>query len=167
MSNDDPTRHRKYMKLALQMAQKAYEAGEVPVGCVFIHNDSIMASAGNETNKTRNATKHAEIICLENLDCDLVREMDLYVTIEPCIMCAAALRESGIKHVYYGAGNDRFGGCGTVLNIHSDPSEYPPYSVTSGIYEKEAIMMLRKFYITENDTAPNPRKKKNRKLKFD
>ena len=153
------------MQAALQMAQEAYDSGEVPVGCVFVKNSEIVARAGNETNQTRNATRHAEIICLENLQGTKICEMDLYVTIEPCIMCAAALRESGINHVYYGAGNDRFGGCGTVLNIHSDPGNYPPYNVTPGIYEKEAIMMLRKFYITENETAPNPRKKQNRTLK--
>jgi tRNA-specific adenosine deaminase 2 len=95
-------------------------------------------------------------------------ETDLYVTVEPCIMCAAALRQLGIRRVYFGCGNDRFGGNGTVLALNSDHHEdYPPYEVVSGIFRKEAIILLRSFYIQENDHAPEPKKKCNRVLKID
>jgi tRNA-specific adenosine deaminase 2 len=95
-------------------------------------------------------------------------ETDLYVTVEPCIMCAAALRQLGIRRVYFGCSNDRFGGNGTVLAIHSDHhQDYPPYEVVSGLFRKEAIILLRSFYIQENDHAPEPKKKSNRVLKTD
>ena len=94
-----------------------------------------------------------------------LKDTDLYVTVEPCIMCAAALRQVQIRHVYFGCSNEKFGGCGTVFNIHNDKSRYPEYNVTGGILKNEAIMMLRKFYINENSNAPEPRKKTNRVLK--
>lgn len=95
-------------------------------------------------------------------------ETDLYVTVEPCIMCAAALRQLGIRKVYFGCSNDRFGGNGTVLSLHSDPhTSYPLYQVVSGLFRKEAIILLRSFYIQENDHAPEPKKKNNRVLKTD
>lgn len=91
----------------------------------------------------------------------------LYVTVEPCIMCAAALRQLGIKEVFYGCANDRFGGCGSVLGVNQDlghPS-HPPYKASGGYYDAEAIMILRRFYITENTNAPVPKSKTNRVLK--
>ena len=95
-------------------------------------------------------------------------ETDLYVTVEPCIMCAAALRQLGIRRVYFGCSNDRFGGNGTVFSLHSDHhAKYPPYEVVSGLFRKEAIILLRSFYIQENDHAPIPKKKNNRILKTD
>ncbi|KAJ3034798.1 tRNA(adenine34) deaminase [Rhizophlyctis rosea] len=81
-------------------------------------------------------------------------------------MCASALRQLRIRKVYYGCGNERFGGCGSVFNIHQDPvGSDPPYEAEGGYFKEEAIMMLRKFYIRENDKAPVPKKKANRVLK--
>jgi len=76
---------------------------------------------------------------------------DLYVTVEPCIMCASALRQYGIRAVYFGCLNDRFGGCGGVMNIHADPGVDAPYPVYGGLFREEAIMLLRKFYVQENN----------------
>jgi tRNA-specific adenosine deaminase 2 len=90
---------------------------------------------------------------------------DLYVTVEPCIMCASALRQFGIRAVYFGCYNERFGGTGGVLNIHQDESVDPPYPVYGGIFREEAIMLLRRFYVQENEKAPEPRGKKERVLK--
>ncbi|KAJ3318708.1 tRNA(adenine34) deaminase [Boothiomyces sp. JEL0866] len=159
------TDHTSFMRAALAQAQEALEAGEVPVGCVFVQDGIIVGKGRNATNETLNATSHAELMAMQKMDINNVKNMDLYVTIEPCIMCAAALRQVGIKHVYYGAGNEKFGGCGSVLNLHQEDSKYPPYQVTSGLLEEDAIIILRKFYITENDHAPIPRKKTNRILK--
>ncbi|KAL9096669.1 MAG: hypothetical protein Q9165_001157 [Trypethelium subeluteriae] len=82
-------------------------------------------------------------------------------------MCASALRQYHIRAVYFGCANDRFGGTGGVLNIHSDPANIPPYKVYGGLYRDEAIMLLRRFYVQENEKAPNPAAKKGRLLKTD
>ncbi|GAA5869901.1 hypothetical protein JCM3774_000524 [Rhodotorula dairenensis] len=91
----------------------------------------------------------------------------LYVTVEPCLMCASAMRQVGIEKVVYGCANDRFGGVGGVQSIHSDPRLLyaPPYPAIGGYRREEAIMLLRRFYISENVTAPKPKKKSNRVLK--
>jgi tRNA-specific adenosine deaminase 2 len=80
-------------------------------------------------------------------------------------MCASMLRQFYVRAVYFGCYNERFGGTGGVLNIHSDPSIDPPYPVYAGIFREEAIMLLRRFYVQENEKAPEPTKKKDRVLK--
>ncbi|KAK0977395.1 tRNA(adenine34) deaminase [Friedmanniomyces endolithicus] len=95
----------------------------------------------------------------------ILRETDLYVTVEPCIMCASALRQYAIRAVYFGCLNDRFGGCGGVMTVHSDPAVDAAYPVYGGLFREEAIMLLRKFYVQENAKAPDPKPKKNRELK--
>lgn len=97
----------------------------------------------------------------------VLRETDLYVTVEPCVMCASMLRQFNIRAVYFGCHNERFGGTGGVLNIHEDPSIDPPYPVYSGIHREEAIMLLRRFYVQQNEKAPEPKQKKERVLKTD
>ncbi|KAJ1328445.1 hypothetical protein BSLG_010177 [Batrachochytrium salamandrivorans] len=115
---------RAYMLQALSLAQEAYDVGEVPVGCVFVH-------------ESRGGTRHAEFevidqimamrppeISISDYVSDIFPQTDLYVTVEPCVMCAAALRQLGIRRVVYGCGNDKFGGCGSVFNIHQELSSY-------------------------------------------
>jgi tRNA-specific adenosine deaminase 2 len=100
--------------------------GEVPVGCVIVHRGNIIAHGRNATNASLNATRHAEIEAIDRIvgehgaagALELLRECVLYVTVEPCVMCAAALRIVGLQSVVYGCGNERFGGCGSVLSIH-------------------------------------------------
>ena len=117
-----------------------------------------------------NATMHAEIVALKEMEPDLLAQthhMDLYVSIEPCLMCAAALRQVGIQHVFFGAFNDKFGGCGSVFSLHQDASPFKPYNITCGILAEEAVFLLRQFYVCENELAPEEkvRKKVNRVLK--
>lgn len=81
----------------------------------------------------------------------ILQETDLYVTVEPCIMCASALRQYRIRSVYFGCLNDRFGGCGGVMQIHADKGIDPPYPVYGGLFREEAIMLLRRFYVQENE----------------
>jgi tRNA-specific adenosine deaminase 2 len=87
----------------------------------------------------------------------ILRETDLYVTVEPCIMCASALRQYGIRTVYFGCLNDRFGGTGGVMHIHSDACVDKPYPVYGGIFREEAIMLLRRFYVQENEKGKSNR----------
>ena len=82
-------------------------------------------------------------------------------------MCASMLRQFGIRAVFFGCHNERFGGTGGVLTIHSDRSVDPPYPVYGGIFREEAIMLLRRFYVQENEKAPEPARKKERVLKTD
>lgn len=139
----------------------------------------------NETNRTLNGTRHAEFVALAGIlskhPITLLNETDLYVTVEPCVMCASMLRQYGIRAVYFGCWNERFGGTGGVLNIHneyatlnhclscvlifSSPSVDKPYPVHGGIFREEAILLLRKFYVQENEKAPEPKQKRTRELK--
>jgi len=160
--------HQRFMQAAIQMAEKALAEGETPVGCVLVYDGRIVGRGMNDTNKSLNGTRHAEFLAIAELlsshPPSVMSSTDLYVTVEPCIMCASALRQYHIRNVYYCCGNERFGGAGTVLSVHSDPGTTAPYSVYGGLYRKEAINLLRRFYIQENEKAPNPRPKKVREL---
>lgn len=163
--------HEKWMRKAMDLARNALENGEVPVGCIFVMGDKIIGHGRNEVNETKNATRHAELVAIDQvrewcqsngktLD-SVISDSVLYVTVEPCIMCAAALRHIKLPTVVFGCGNDRFGGCGSVLNINSDdlPTLGPHMQCSSGYFTAEAIELLKQFYQGENPNAPNPKKK--------
>ncbi|KAL3487785.1 cytidine deaminase-like protein [Aspergillus germanicus] len=162
-----------FMEQAFEMARKALDTGETPVGCVLVYENQIVGYGMNDTNRSMNGTRHAEFLAIQEMmrsyPKSALRSTDLYVTVEPCVMCASALRQYQIRSVYFGCGNERFGGTGSILTLHSDPSIDPPYPVYGGLQRQEAIMLLRRFYIQENDKAPKPRTKKHRELntKFD
>ncbi|RXK35380.1 tRNA-specific adenosine deaminase 2 [Tremella mesenterica] len=159
-----------WMREALIMAEEALAHDEVPVGCVFVKDGKAIARARNRTNEWRNATLHAELEAIDHLlphHPAPLNSITLYVTVEPCVMCASALRQIGIGRVLYGCGNERFGGCGSLLDIHSTPHlpTDPPFVAQGGYYREEAIMLLRRFYMSENSKAPQPKKKTTRVLK--
>ena len=114
----------------LSKARKALKVGEVPVGCIMIYKNEVIGTGRNEVNRTKNATRHAEMVAIDRVKLwcknerlvfeDVLHDCCLYVTVEPCIMCAAALRLLGIPKVVFGCANERFGGCGSILNIHTD-----------------------------------------------
>ncbi|SMQ47282.1 unnamed protein product [Zymoseptoria tritici ST99CH_3D7] len=161
--------HEKFMRKAIEMAEFALASDETPVGCVFVHNGEVIGRGINGTNASLNGTRHAEFVALAEIIAkhpqSILHATDLYVTVEPCIMCASALRQYGIRAVYFGCLNDRFGGCGGVMNIHADEGVDPGYPVYGGLFREEAIMLLRRFYVQENEKAPEPKPKKNRELK--
>ncbi|KAF8597541.1 cytidine deaminase-like protein [Ceratobasidium sp. AG-I] len=170
----DPN-HLKWMREALCMAEEAMEAREVPVGCVFVRDGKIIARARNRTNELRNATRHAELEAIDEIFASPsltptptplhpLSETDLYVTVEPCIMCASALRQLGLRATYFGAANERFGGCGSVLDVNERPA-HPSYPASFGYLREDCIMVLRRFYMTENSNAPAPKTKARRVLK--
>ncbi|XP_072536543.1 tRNA-specific adenosine deaminase 2 isoform X2 [Salminus brasiliensis] len=162
-----------WMDKAFDMAKDALENGEVPVGCLMVYNDEILGKGRNEVNETKNATRHAEMVALDQvLEWCHLRELDmkevckqtvLYVTVEPCIMCAAALRLLNIPLVVYGCKNERFGGCGSVLDISSDdlPHTGTSFKCLSGHRAEEAVEMLKTFYKQENPNAPKPKVRKD------
>ncbi|KAH0836754.1 cytidine deaminase-like protein [Lanmaoa asiatica] len=152
-----------------QQAEEALAAGEVPVGCVFVRDGTIIARARNRTNQLRNASRHAELEAIDLIleDTSLsppssttrypLANTTLYVTVEPCIMCASALRQLGIRRVFYGCENDKFGGCGSVLGVNErlEHPVHPSYKATGGYLREDAIMILRQFYVTENTNGPS------------
>ncbi|XP_034004053.1 tRNA-specific adenosine deaminase 2 [Trematomus bernacchii] len=162
----------KWMSSAFDMAREALQNGEVPVGCLLVYNHEVVGKGRNEVNETKNATRHAEMVALDqlqdwcrhsNLDVRCVCERTaLYVTVEPCIMCAAALRLFKLPVVVFGCRNDRFGGCGSVLDVASAdlPLTGNTFKCVSGHRAEEAVEMLKTFYRQENPNAPKPKTRK-------
>lgn len=159
-----------FMQLALQEAELARCESEVAVGCVIVDSRTgeVIGRGRNATNASKNATRHAEFMAVDEilgrgLGEAVFQHCDLYVTVEPCIMCAAAMGQLGIRRVFYGCGNDKFGGCGSVCSFHNsthyplDPS-YVGFPCTRGILEAEAVEVLRRFYLQGNPKAPKPQR---------
>ncbi|KZO94896.1 cytidine deaminase-like protein [Calocera viscosa TUFC12733] len=178
----DTSQHSKdlaYIALALQEARDALSASEVPVGCIFVRNSDgqILARGRNRTNELRNATRHAELEAIDHLLSPSspalprpypLQGITLYVTVEPCIMCSSALRQLGISRVVYGCMNARFGGCGGVWAVNTIPHPvHSAYPALPGYAREESILLLRRFYLTENTNAPVPKSKARRVLKMD
>ncbi|XP_034017756.1 tRNA-specific adenosine deaminase 2 isoform X2 [Thalassophryne amazonica] len=153
----------KWMDSAFHMAKDALGHGEVPVGCLLVYDNQVIGRGQNE------ATRHAEMVALDqlldwcrhsNLEVRAVCEQTaLYVTVEPCVMCAAALRLLRIPLVVYGCRNERFGGCGSVLDVSSAdlPQTGSTFKCVSGHRADEAVDILKTFYKQENPNAPNPK----------
>lgn len=88
---------------------------------------------------------------------------EVWVNVEPCIQCASALQISGFRKVYYGCSNERFGGCGSVLDVSGTDKRFLPLQFTGGLRSEEAISLLKQFYCCENPNAPNPKSKEGRR----
>lgn len=162
-----------YMRLALQEAEKALAVNEVPVGCVIVRNDDgrVVARGHNNTVATGDATRHAEFEAIDaalqaagpgTVAAELFAACTMYVTCEPCVMCAAALRYAGFRRVCFGCRNDKFGGCGSALSVHRTPTGSAGLAIEEGVSSGEAIELLRRFYTNENTHAPQPRKRQRR-----
>ena len=155
-----------FMNVAFAAARDALAHQEVPVGCVFVRASHVLASGRNTVNETKNATRHAELNCVDQVYSRCAAaglspdrfwgEVDVFVTVEPCVMCAAALIQLGVRSVTYGAANQRFGGCGSVLDV---PGEMMPSAVRfqqDQARVEEAVALLKEFYKGENPNAPRP-----------
>lgn len=166
------------MAVATFVAYRALKNGETPVACIFVHlpTQKVLSFGCNDTNRSLNGTRHAEFLAIDkileengllNSPQDKItaffKDVALYVTVEPCVMCALAIKQLGIGKVYFGAANDRFGGNGTVIKVQSEPTG-PTYPSYGGIMRVEAIHLLRYFYIQENGSAPVPKAKKNKDI---
>ncbi|KAG9493591.1 tRNA-specific adenosine deaminase 2 [Eleutherodactylus coqui] len=163
---------KNWMDKAFQMAQDALDNGEVPVGCLMVHDNQIVGRGRNEVNETKNATRHAEMVATDQVidwckkngkgSKEVFEDTILYVTVEPCIMCAGALRLLRIPLVVYGCCNERFGGCGSVLNVaeNSIPSTGTPFKCIPGYKAEKAVEMLKTFYKQENPNAPRSKVRK-------
>ncbi|XP_034177220.2 tRNA-specific adenosine deaminase 2 [Osmia lignaria lignaria] len=162
-----------WMDVALEQAERSLKAGEVPVGCLFVYNNEVIATGSNTVNETRNATRHAEINCIDQVlnfcnEKDLnykevFCDVDVIVTVEPCIMCTSALFQLQVRNIIYGCANDRFGGCSSVFEV---PKIYNSKTkIVGGIKNDEAMALLKEFYKGTNPNAPESKVKKSRKNK--
>lgn len=141
----NPKTDEYFMRLALQEARLAYEAGEVPIGAVLVYQDRVISRAHNQTEQLHDPTAHAELLCISaaasHLDSKFLPECRLYVTIEPCAMCAGAIRWARLSQVFYGASEDK---CG----YHTYDTSIIPKSckVLGGILAEEARSLMSQFF---------------------
>ena len=143
------TREEVFMSAALKEAQKAALEGEVPIGCVIVKGDQIIARGRNAREKKKNALLHAETVAIDKA-CKKLRgwrlwECELYVTLEPCPMCCGAIINSRIKKVVIGAMDPKAGAMGSVVDLTSFPFNHKPEIVT-GVLESESQTLLKSFF---------------------
>lgn len=141
---------QKFMSEAIKEAQKAYSLGEIPIGAVIVYNNAIISRGYNRKENDKVATKHAEIIAINDA-CKKIGDWrlegcTLYVTIEPCLMCCGAILQSRIKKVVYGAKNNKFGYVESVANVLSLPENNHKVEVISGILEIECKTIIQNFF---------------------
>ena len=140
----------KYMKEALKEAKKAYDKEEVPVGAVIVKDGKIIARAHNLKETKKDTTCHAEILAIQKaskkLEAWRLEECEMYVTLEPCSMCAGALIQSRIKKVYIGTMDYKTGACGSVFNLFNDYTFNHKVECEIGILKEECEKILQDFF---------------------
>ena len=139
-----------YMKQALELARRAAQMGEVPVGAVVVRNGEVIGAAGNRRECDHSATAHAELLAIEQA-CKQVgswrlSDCTLYVTLEPCPMCAGAIVNARVGRVVFGCKDARAGAMGSVLNLPSYPLNHRP-QCTYGVSEAECRAVLQEFFV--------------------
>ncbi len=139
-----------FMQTALEEARAAQARGEVPVGCVIVRNGDVIARAGNRTLADRDATAHAELLAIRaasaRLGSERLTDCDLYVTLEPCTMCAAAMSFARIRRLYFGAPDPKGGAVEHGVRFYSSPTCHHRPEVYGGISERECAALLKDFF---------------------
>ena len=140
----------KFMLLALKEAKKALLIDEVPVGCVIVYNNKVVARGYNKREKEQDATSHAEINAIRKASKKInnwrLCDMDLYVTVEPCIMCAGAIMWSRFRRVIYGAKDPKGGALGTSVNIFDTPNINHHPEIIGGVLEEECSSIIKNYF---------------------
>jgi tRNA(adenine34) deaminase len=139
-----------YMRLALREAARAVEHDDVPVGAIVVLGDEVIAAAGNERELRKSPTAHAELLVIE----EAARRMSswrllstvLYVTVEPCLMCAGAILQARIPHLVYGAPDEKAGAVDTLYSVCRDPRLNHCVEVTGGVLAAESVQLLQAFF---------------------
>ncbi|WP_231710379.1 nucleoside deaminase [Roseibium limicola] len=147
----DPSPRTSFMDEALKQAGLAEKRGEVPIGAVLVCEGEIIASAGNRTLELNDPTAHAEVLVIREA-CKIrgsqrLPECDLYVTLEPCPMCATAISFARIRRLYYGAGDEKGGGVDHGARLYAQPTCHHAPEVYSGIAETASADILRRFFL--------------------
>jgi len=142
--------HQDWMLMALRQAQMAFEQGEVPVGAVIVHNGQVIASGHNEREQKNDPTAHAEILVIQRAAKALgswrLTDAILYVTLEPCPMCAGAIMQSRIKQVVYGAMDLKGGATGSVMNVLDYTLWNHRVDVVAGVLEDQCLDIMKLFF---------------------
>ena len=155
------TREEKYMKEAIKQAKKAEAMNEVPIGCVIVYEDRIIGRGYNRRMTDKSALAHAELTAIKKA-CRVMGDWrldnaEMYVTLEPCQMCAGAIIQSRIRKLYIGAMNPKAGCAGSIINLFEEPRFNHHVEVTTGILKEESGMLLKNFFA-------NLRKKPSRQI---
>ena len=149
--------HTDYMREALMLAREAYEAGEVPVGCVIVKDDRIVGRGRNRREEKQSALSHAELEAIadacETLGGWRLKGTRLYVTLEPCPMCAEGIISARVPEIYYGAKDEGFGACGSILNLFEENFRHHP-KIVGHILEEECRELLQTFFTQVREKSP-------------
>lgn len=141
---------KKYMRTALQQAKKALLLGEVPIGCVIVYEDKIIARGYNRRNTDKNTLAHAELTAIRRASKKIgdwrLEDCTLYVTLEPCQMCSGAIVQARIPQVVIGCMNPKAGCAGSILNLLQMPEFNHQVQITRGVLEEECSMILKQFF---------------------
>jgi len=139
-----------FMDLALKAAETARKSGEVPIGCVIVLDNKVIATAGNRTLSDRDPTAHAEILAIRRatavVGSERLIDCDLYVTLEPCTMCAGAISLARIRRLYYGTADPKGGAVDSGVRFFAQPTCHHAPEVYSAVGESEAATLLREFF---------------------
>ena len=151
MCESDPL----YMRMALELAAQAAAAGEVPVGAVVVQDGVVVGRGYNQPISGTDPSAHAEIMALRDAGRTLgnyrLSGCDLYVTLEPCVMCSGAIMHGRIRRVIFGAGDPKTGACGGVVDLFSEPRLNHHATVTGGVMADEAVTLLQDFFASRRN----------------
>mgnify|MGYP000873264378 CR=1 FL=1 len=143
------TDQERFMKEAIRQAKKARALEEVPIGCVIVHEGKIIARGYNRRNTDKNTLSHAELNAIRKASKKLgdwrLEGCTMYVTLEPCPMCAGAILNARVSRVYFGARDREMGACGGVMNLFMEDFPHPP-ALVGGVLEAECAQVLREFF---------------------
>ena len=142
--------HQDWMRLALMQAQMAFEQGEVPIGAVVVYNGQVIAAAHNEKEQRNDPTAHAEVLAIQRATKVLgswrLTDAILYVTLEPCPMCAGAIVQSRLKQIVYGSADLKGGATGSVMNVLDYTLWNHRVDIVAGVLEEECSEILKLFF---------------------
>ena len=152
-----------FMQEALKEARKAYKKLEIPVGTVIVRDGEIIAKAHNIKEEKRDTTKHAEILAIQRASKKLetwrLNDCEMYVTLEPCPMCAGAIIQARLKKIYIGTMDQKTGACGSVLNLLEYYKFNHTVEVENGIMKQECESMLKEFFVKLREYKKSMKKK--------
>jgi tRNA(adenine34) deaminase len=155
----EPPNDQHFMRAALRQAQQAGDAGEVPVGAVVVRAGKIIARAYNQVELLKDATAHAEMLALTQAEAAVgdwrLTDCDLYMTKEPCPMCAGALVHTRIRRVIFGCTDSSAGAAGSVINLLQMPALNHRCEITSGVLQKECAAILQDFFRKRREQTEN------------